>query len=191
MFFKVEGCNFQHLFERQLLETSQNFNSFSLFRQFVLPFFLSVVWLSWNLVRFHKILYQTDAENISFLSTKTQNVSLLKRRDKPRVNRLQYQTKKGWSTVLIFSDGFGVGLIFQKHHLGSYFLLFLSNSTCPGMNSYLKRPPKNIDCKVQVFWKGHKFEKKISNLFCYWVSIKKGWRFLCPCHNILPLNHNL
>ena len=55
-FFKIESWNFQHLFEIEFLETSQNFNSSSLFRQFLFSFFLSVVWLSWSFVRFHKIL---------------------------------------------------------------------------------------------------------------------------------------
>ena len=31
-------------------------------------FLLNVFWMSWNFVRFHKILNQTDAENFSFLS---------------------------------------------------------------------------------------------------------------------------
>ena len=33
---------------------SQNFNSFSSFRQLLFSFFLSVVWLSWNFVRFRE-----------------------------------------------------------------------------------------------------------------------------------------
>ena len=43
LFFKIESWNFQHLFENKFHETSQNFNSFSSFRQFLFPFFLSVV----------------------------------------------------------------------------------------------------------------------------------------------------
>ena len=39
LFFKVESWNFQHLFEKEFRETSQNFNSFSSFRQFLFPFF--------------------------------------------------------------------------------------------------------------------------------------------------------
>ena len=42
---------------KRICETSQNFNSFSSFRQFLFPFFLPIIWLSWNLVRFHKILF--------------------------------------------------------------------------------------------------------------------------------------
>ena len=55
LFFKIESWNFQHLFEKEVRETSQNFNSFSSFRQF--HFNCSVVQLSWNCVRFHEILF--------------------------------------------------------------------------------------------------------------------------------------
>ena len=71
LFFMIESWNFHHLFEKEFHETSQNFNSFSSFRQLLFSFFLSVVWLSWNFVRFHEILFQTDGENFSFLSWKT------------------------------------------------------------------------------------------------------------------------
>ena len=43
LFFKIESWNFQHLFEKEFRETSQNINSF---RQFLFPFSLSIVWLS-------------------------------------------------------------------------------------------------------------------------------------------------
>ena len=55
VFFKIESWNFQHLFKIEFREISQNFNSFSLFRQFLFSFFLLVVWLSWNFVRFNEI----------------------------------------------------------------------------------------------------------------------------------------
>ena len=71
LFYKIESWNFQHLFEKEFRETSQNFNSFSSFRQLLFSFFLSIVWLSWNFVKFLEILFQTDAENFSFLSCKT------------------------------------------------------------------------------------------------------------------------
>ena len=54
LFFKIESWNFRVQFEIEFRETPQNFNSFSLFRQLLFSFFLSVVWLSWNFVRFHK-----------------------------------------------------------------------------------------------------------------------------------------
>ena len=39
LFFKIESWNFQYLFEIEFRETSQNFNSFSLFRQLLFSCF--------------------------------------------------------------------------------------------------------------------------------------------------------
>ena len=64
LFFKIESWNFQHLFEKEFHETSQNFNSI---RQRIQNMEVEIVWMSWNFVRFHEILFQTDAENFSFL----------------------------------------------------------------------------------------------------------------------------
>ena len=47
LFFKIESWNFQVQFEIKIRETSQNFNSYSLFGQLLFSSFLSVVWLSW------------------------------------------------------------------------------------------------------------------------------------------------
>ena len=69
LFFKIESWNFQHLFEIAFCGTSP-FNSFSFFSMLLFSFFLSVVWLSWN-VRFDEILFQTVSESFSFLSWKT------------------------------------------------------------------------------------------------------------------------
>ena len=42
MFYQIKSWNFQHLFEKEFRETSQNFNSFSLFRQLLFSsFFIS------------------------------------------------------------------------------------------------------------------------------------------------------
>ena len=60
----------QHIYWSSCYCEDSNFNSFSLFRQFLFPFFLSIVLLSWNFVRFQKFHFQTDAENFSFLSWK-------------------------------------------------------------------------------------------------------------------------
>ena len=54
--------------------------------------------------RFHKILFQTEAKNFSFLSRKTKKVLFLKKSD---LGRSQYQNKKHLFTDPIFSDGFG------------------------------------------------------------------------------------
>ena len=68
LFFKIESWNFKNRSEKKFLETSQSFNSFT---QLLFSFFLLVVWFSWNFVRFHETLIQTDAESFSFLSWKT------------------------------------------------------------------------------------------------------------------------
>ena len=47
LFFKIESWNFQHLFEKLN----------QLFRHFLFPYFVSIVWLSWNFVRVHEILF--------------------------------------------------------------------------------------------------------------------------------------
>ena len=95
MFFKIESWNFQHLFEKEFRETSQNFNSFRSFRH------LSD-WV--EILRFQK-----DTENFSFLSWKTKKGLFLKQiRAEPRVNWLQYQNKPALFTDPIFSDGFGI-----------------------------------------------------------------------------------
>ena len=56
--------------------------------------FLSVVWLSWNLARFHEIKFQTEPESFSFLSWK-----------KP----LSISKQKSFVYCLNFPEGFGEG----------------------------------------------------------------------------------
>ena len=68
LFFKIESWNFQHLFEKEFCETSQNFNSI---RQPIEKMKITIVWMSWNFVRFHEVLFWTDAESFSILSWKT------------------------------------------------------------------------------------------------------------------------
>ena len=71
MFFKMETWNFQHLF----CKTLQNFNSI---RQPIEDMKIAIVWISWmswNFVRFHEILCQTDAKSFSFLSWKRKKLS--------------------------------------------------------------------------------------------------------------------
>ena len=70
LFFKIESWNFQDLFERE-------FKVIQLIQ--IISFFLSIVWLSWNCVRFHKIIFQIDAENFSVLSWKTKKFYSLKK----------------------------------------------------------------------------------------------------------------
>ena len=63
LFFKIISWNLKHLFEKEFREISQNFNSI---RQRIQKMEIEIVWMSWNFVRFHKILFQTDAESFSF-----------------------------------------------------------------------------------------------------------------------------
>ena len=74
MFFKIAFV------ENEFRETSQNFNSFSLFRQLLLSFFQSLVWLSWNFVRFHEIPFQKVSESFTLLSWKTKKVLVSKKK---------------------------------------------------------------------------------------------------------------
>ena len=78
LFFKIESWNFQHLFEIEFRETSQNFNSFSSFRQLLFSFFLSVVWLSWNFVRFHEIPFSNWFWKFQLSILKNKKVLFLK-----------------------------------------------------------------------------------------------------------------
>ena len=71
LFFKIESWNFHVQFKIKIRATSQNFNSFSLFRQLLFSCFLSVVWLSWNFARFREIQFQIETESFSLLSWKT------------------------------------------------------------------------------------------------------------------------
>jgi hypothetical protein len=103
LFFKIESWIFQHLFEIEVRKTSQDFNSFSSFRQLLFSFFLSVVWLSWNFVKFHEILFQTDAESFSFLSWKIKKSYSYK---KYCFGRCQYQNKQALFTDSIFREDF-------------------------------------------------------------------------------------
>ena len=61
--------------------------------------------MSSNSVRFHEILFQTDAENFSFLSYKTKKFYSWKKYD---LGRSHYQNKKALFTDPIFINGFGL-----------------------------------------------------------------------------------
>jgi hypothetical protein len=68
LLFKIESWNFQHLFEKLFCEISQTFNSI---RQRIEKIRIKIVWISWmswNFVRCHEIIFQTDAESFSFPS---------------------------------------------------------------------------------------------------------------------------
>ena len=64
LLFKIESWNFQHLFEKEFSETSQNFNSMS---QRIEKIEIKTVWYELKFLRFHEILFQIDVESFSFL----------------------------------------------------------------------------------------------------------------------------
>ena len=113
LFFKIESWNFQNQFKIEFCEPSQNFNVFSSFRQLLFSFFLSVVWLSWTFVRFHKILFQTDAESFSFLSWKTKKVLFLK---EIFFRPLSISKQKRFVYWLNFPEGFGRSHVELRAH---------------------------------------------------------------------------
>ena len=100
LFFKIETWNFQHLFEIGFQQTSQNSTNS---RQLLFSCFLYVVWLSWNFLGFHKILFQTDSESLSFLFWKKKVIF----HKMYFLSHCQYQNKKALYTDPIFSEGFG------------------------------------------------------------------------------------
>ena len=70
LFYKIESWSFQHLFENEFREPSQNFISI---RHAIEKMKITIVWI-WNFVRFLSIGFQTDAESFSFLSWKTKDM---------------------------------------------------------------------------------------------------------------------
>ena len=71
LFFKIGNWNFQHLFEKEFCETSQNFNSVSQWIEKMKTKFVWINWMSWHFARFHEILFLTGAESFRFRSWKT------------------------------------------------------------------------------------------------------------------------
>ena len=104
LFFKIESWNFQVQFEIKFRETSQNFNSFSLFRQLLFScFFIGcLIELKFCKVSRNSISNWTWKFQLSILKNK--KVLFLK---KKILGRCQYQNKKALFTDPIFSEGFG------------------------------------------------------------------------------------
>ena len=80
LFLKIESWNFQHLFENEFRETSQNFNSIRQPIETIQITIIWISWMSWHFVRFQEIEFQTDAESFSFLSWERKKVLFLKKR---------------------------------------------------------------------------------------------------------------
>ena len=98
MFFKIESWNCQVQFEIKIRETSQNFNSFSLFRQLLFSSFfigclieLKFCKVSWNSISNWIWKFQ-----LSILKNK--KVLFLEK----KLSRRQYQNKKAFFTDSIF-----------------------------------------------------------------------------------------
>ena len=70
-FFKIESWNFQHLFEIEFRETSQNFNSYGSFRQLLFSFFIGCL-IELKFCKVSRFFFQSDAKSFSFLSWKTE-----------------------------------------------------------------------------------------------------------------------
>ena len=64
LLFKIESWNFLHLFEKEVHETSKNFNSI---KQQIEKMKITIFWMSWNFVRFYEFSFKADAETFSFL----------------------------------------------------------------------------------------------------------------------------
>ena len=111
MFFKIESWNFQHLFEIEFRETSQNFNSISSFRKLLFSFFYRFSdWLEIlrDFMKFWKFYLEKQK---SFIP---KNLFL---------SRCQYQNKKALFTDPIFSEGFGSRFKNNKECLLTYHLV--------------------------------------------------------------------
>ena len=104
LFFKIESWNFQHLFEKEFCETSQDFNSLSSFRQLLFPFFYPLfdwVEILWGLTKF----CFKQMLKVSDFYLEKQKFYFLK---KYLLGCWQYQNKKTLFTDSIFKDGFGL-----------------------------------------------------------------------------------
>ena len=100
LFYKIECWNFQVRFEIKIRETSQNFNSFRLFRQLLFSYFsiVCLIELKFCKVSGNSISNWTWKFELSIFKNK--KVLFLKK----KLSRCQYQNKK-----VLFTDS-----IFQK-----------------------------------------------------------------------------
>ena len=77
MFFKIEGWNFKHLYEKEFWETSQNFNSSRQLIETLATQIVWICWISWNFVRFKKFFFKHMLKVSAFYLEK--KVSFLKK----------------------------------------------------------------------------------------------------------------
>ena len=110
MFFKIESWKFQHLFEKEFRETSQNFNSFSLFRIFYFHILCPLsdwVEILWGFKKFFfKQMLKFSAfylEKRKFYSQKIYNLGCSLYIGQESSNRWRF-------AVPIFQEGFALAL---------------------------------------------------------------------------------
>ena len=168
-----------NLSEIEFRETSQNFNSFRSFRQLLFSIFLSVVWLNWNVVRFHEVLLWTDAKSlISYLGKQKKRFLIIF-----FSIRCQYQNKKALFTDLIFSEGFDFGQQGSQFWETRGFRWRYSRisyiAQCAGAGCY----QKNVNLLVRLFLDGSQTK------FLYWPKLVfRVTRLQLPAGLVIPVN---
>ena len=121
LFFKIERWKFQHLFK-------SDFNSI---RQPKERMKITIFWMSWNFVRFHEILFQTDAESFSFLSWKTKKFYSKNNPYLKTVNPL-------YCSVIFFHQSQFYSYFFYLSRLESK----VSRILCPGLTALFYHLPR-------------------------------------------------
>ena len=97
LFFKIENWNFQHLFEIKFREASQNFNSFSLFRQLLFNFFSINCLIKLKFCEVSQNPFSNRLWKFQLSILKNKKILVLKKNS----SYCQYQNSKP-----IFSEGF-------------------------------------------------------------------------------------
>ena len=108
MFLKIENWNFQYLFEIEFRETSQNFNSFGLFRQLLFSFFSMGCLIELKLCEVSQNSFSNRYWKFQLSTLKNKKVLFLK---KYFLSRCQYQNKKALFTDSIFREGLGLSVM--------------------------------------------------------------------------------
>ena len=152
---------------------SQNFKLFSSFRQSLFSFFLSVVWLIYNFVRFCEFIFQTDAKFFSFLSWKLKRfipkriffriLSISKQ--KSFVYRPNFQWRFWFLTlkelIHLWSNPQNLRNYLCWHGWPSKSILWWG---VPASETSEKNKKFVLD-KVHIFWEGHKILRNIPLTF--------------------------
>ena len=130
LFFKIESWNFQHLLDIQFHKT---YKIWAYNNNFYYIFFLWVVSLRWNFLRFHEILNQINANNLSCLFDK----------QKKNIPKKIYKLSQEWAgykiktTSFVYRPNFCVKILAILMHGFMALLLFLHMLTFWGFLSNL------------------------------------------------------